>query len=68
MKTININNLSKEQLEDLEKQIAEAKKVLTNYGRKRVGNNELYYYIDYDYSLQASIEDNEKLDLNRFNM
>lgn len=38
MTTININNLSKEQLEDLEKQIAEAKKVLTSYGRDRVVN------------------------------
>ena len=44
MTTININNLSKEQLEDLEKQIAEAKnKLTTSYGRKRADIWEDYY-------------------------
>lgn len=69
MTTINIKNLSKEQLEALELQIAEAKKVLTtSYGRKRVEEWERYYYIDTIWKITWVEEDNHQIDVDRFNM
>ena len=69
MTKININNLSKEQLEELEKQIAEAKKVLTtSYGRKRVEKWEEYYLINTYWAVDNYIEESDNTDNWAFNI
>ncbi len=69
MTTININNLTKSQLEDLERQIAEAKEKLnTTYGRKIVEKGNRYYYFHSDWSINDSVEVNDSIDKWRFNL
>lgn len=69
MTKIELNNLTKSQLEDLEKQIAEAKQKLnTTYGRKRVEKGSRYYYFHLsDWSINSSTEVNYSADTARFN-